>query len=72
MTDKGYHARNVLKDLEDGPLKTQIAEPKQTGFARWHGDKAARRAVTNNRARLKSEVAREVFKLRDEPGCAAG
>ena len=43
-----------------------IAAPKQTGFSRWHGDEAARRAVTNNRARLKSGVAREAFKLRAE------
>jgi transposase len=66
VTDKGYHARAVLKDLEDGPWKSRIAEPKQTGFARWHGDEAARRAVTNNRARLLSGVAREAFKLRAE------
>ena len=46
--------------------KTRIAAPKQTGFSRWHGDEAARRAVTNNRARLKSGVAREAFKLRAE------
>ena len=48
----------------DSPWKTRIAAPKQTGFSRWHGDEAARRAVTNNRARLKSGVAREAFKLR--------
>ncbi len=50
----------------DSPWKTRIAAPKQTGFSRWHGDEAARRAVTNNRARLKSGVAREAFKLRAE------
>ena len=48
----------------DSPWKTRIAAPKQTGFSRWHGDEAARRAVANNRARLKSGmVAREAFKL---------
>ena len=49
-----------------GRAATRIAAPKQTGFSRWHGDEAARRAVTNNRARLKSGVAREAFKLRAE------
>ena len=49
VTDKGYHSRSVLKALDDGPWKTRISEPKQKGFARWHGDGAARRAVTNNR-----------------------
>ena len=52
VTDKGYHSRLVLKALDDGPWKSRISEPKQKGFARWHGDDAARRAVTNNRTRL--------------------
>ena len=43
VTDKGYHSRSVLKALDDGPWKTRISEPKQKGFARWHGDGAARR-----------------------------
>ena len=60
VADKGYHSRAVLRALNDSPWKTRIAAPKQTGFSRWHGDEAARRAVTNNRARLKSGVAREV------------
>ena len=66
VTDKGYHSRSVLKALDDGPWKSRISEPKQKGFARWHGDEAARRAVTNNRTRLLSGVAREAFKLRAE------
>ena len=66
VTDKGYHSRLVLKALDDGPWKSRISEPKQKGFARWHGDDAARRAVTNNRTRLLSGVAREAFKLRAE------
>ncbi len=66
VADKGYHSRAVLKALDDSPWKTRIAEPKQKGFARWRGDEAARRAVTNNRARLKSGVAKQAFKLRAE------
>ena len=46
--------------------RLRISEPKQTGFARWRGDEAARRVVTNNRVRLKSGVARAAFKLRAE------
>jgi len=45
VTDKGYHSRAVSKALDDGPWKTRISEPRQKGFARWHGDEAARRAV---------------------------
>ena len=67
VTDKGYHSRSVLKALDDGPWKTRISEPKQKGFARWHGDGAARRAVTNNRrsasaARLSAVASHSVSK----------
>jgi transposase len=66
VADKGYHSRDGLKDLEDGAWKSRIAEKKAAGVDRWHGDEAARRAVYNNRARLRSGVAREAFKLRAE------
>ena len=64
VADKGYHSRNGLKDLEDGAWKSRIAEKKVPGVSRWHGDEAAQRAVYNNRARLRSGVAKEAFKLR--------
>ena len=57
VADKGYHAREPLKALEAGVWKTRIAEREPAnGYLRWHGDEAARQAVTANRARLKSEV----------------
>jgi hypothetical protein len=66
IADTGYHSRAGLKALEDGAWKTRIAEKQQKGFARWQGDDAARRAVYNNRARLKSRVGRAAFKRRSE------
>jgi DNA-binding Lrp family transcriptional regulator len=66
VADKGYHSREGLKDLEDGAWKSRIAERKAAGVSRWHGDAEARRAVYNNRARLRSGVAREAFRLRAE------
>ena len=66
VADKGYHSRAGLKELEDGPWKSRIAEPRRDGFLRWRGDNAARRAVYNNRTRLLSEVARQAFRLRTE------
>ena len=66
VADKGYHSRETLKSLDDGPWKTRIAEPKRDGFQRWHGDDAARRAVTDNRTRLLSGVAHAAFKPRAE------
>ena len=66
-TDKGYHSREQLKALEDGVWKTRIAEPEPArGYLRWHGDKAARRAVYANRARLKSAIGRETMRRRGE------
>jgi transposase len=66
VADKGYHSRSGLKELEDSVWKSRIAEKKVAGVHRWHGDDEARRAVYNNRARLRSGVAREAFKLRAE------
>jgi transposase len=66
VADKGYHSRDGLKDLEDGPWKSRIAERKAAGVSRWHGDAEARRAVYNNRARLRSGAAKEAFRLRAE------
>jgi transposase len=66
VADKGYHSRAVLKDLEDSPWRSRIAEPKPKDVLRWHGDLEARRAVYGNRARLRSAVAKEALKLRAE------
>jgi transposase len=66
VADKGYHSRDSLKDLDDGPWKSRIAEKKVQGVNRWRGDQAARRAVYNNRARLRSGAAKEAFRLRAE------
>ena len=63
---KGYHSRDGLKDLEDGAWRSRIAERKAAGVSRWRGDGEARRAVYDNRARLRSGVAKEAFKLRAE------
>ena len=66
VADKGYHSRDGLKELEDGAWKSRIAEKKQPGVSRWHGDEEARRAVYGNRARMRSGVAREAFERRAE------
>ncbi len=64
VADKGYHSRAVLKDLDGGPWRSRIAEPKPKDVLRWHGDREAQRAVYGNRARLRSGVAKEALKLR--------
>src|SRR5580765_5428704 len=66
VTDKGYHSRAVLKALDAGMWKTRIAEPKQSGFSRWHGDDKARAAVYANRTRLGSAVGKQAMRRRSE------
>ena len=67
VADKGYHSRDVLKDLDGGPWKTRISESRSSkGYSRWHGDDAARAAVYGNRNRLKSGVGREAMRKRGE------
>jgi transposase len=70
VADKGYHSRDGLNKLHDGPLKTRITEPApptgKGGILRWHGDDQARNAVYANRRRLLSGVAKAAFKLRAE------
>jgi hypothetical protein len=67
VADKGYHSRDVLKGLDDGPWKTRIAEPQPSkGYSRWHGDDEAHAAVYGNRNRLRSGVGREAMRKRGE------
>ena len=60
------HSRAVLTDLDGGPWKTRISEPQRQGVSRWHGDQDARRAVYNNRTRLRSEVGKQAMRQRAE------
>ena len=53
-----------LEGLGQRPVEDPDRRAQAKGFARWRGDEAARRAVTNNRTRLLSGVAKEAFKLR--------
>src|SRR4051794_7811303 len=66
IADKGCHSRDGLKDLEGGAWRSRIAEKKAAGVHRWRGDEEARRAVYDNRARLRSGAAKEAFRLRAE------
>src|SRR5919205_1200381 len=66
VADKGYHSRAVLKDLDGSPWRTRIAEPQRKSVCRWHGDDEARRAVYNNRVRLRSAVGKQVLRQRAE------
>ena len=68
MTDRrqGRPLARRLKTLDGGTWKSRISEPHRDRGSRWHGDDATRRAVYNNRERLRSGTARQAFKLRAE------
>jgi transposase len=36
IAEKGYHSRDALKTLDDGPWKSRISEPHRDAFSRWH------------------------------------
>ena len=65
VADKGYHSRNVLKDLPDS-CTSRISEPKHKGRLRWKGDMDAWEAVYGNRGRLKSEKGKALMRARGE------
>ena len=68
VADKGYHSRLRLEGARRRPLEEpDLRALKQKGFANAGTEMMRRRrAVTNNRTRLLSGVAREAFKLRAE------
>lgn len=67
VTDKGYHSRSVLKQLDDDIWRSRISEPKPAnGVLRWHGDEIAQKEVYANRPRLKSTVGRKTMRKRGE------
>jgi hypothetical protein len=67
VADEGYHSRDVLKDLDESPWKTRIAEPRPSRcYLRWHGDDEARAAVYANRKRLRSGAGMDAMRKRGE------
>jgi transposase len=68
VADKGYSKNETLAELEftEG-LRTYIAEPKQTHRRNWKNKSdEERRAVTNNRRRVKGKRGRALQRQRSE------
>ena len=63
-----YVEQVLVPELKPGDvvIMDNLGSHKVPGVNRWHGDEQARRAVYNNRPRLRPGVAREAFKLRAE------
>ena len=65
VTDKGYHSRDVVKDLTDAEIRTYISEPER-GRQRWEGQENEQRAVYGNRRRVRGERGKRLQRQRGE------
>jgi hypothetical protein len=54
VADKGYHSREVVRDLREAGVQTYISEPER-GPQKWVGQKAEQSSVYGNRRRVRSE-----------------
>jgi transposase len=67
VADKGYHAAGTIELADDLNVRTYIPQPKRKHRARWT-DKppARRRAVYNNRRRVKGQRGKKLQRRRSE------
>jgi transposase len=65
VTDKGYHSRAVVSDLEEIGIRTYISEPAR-GRQRWPGQQRQQRAVYGNRRRIHGRRGERVLRRRGE------
>jgi transposase len=65
VTDKGYHSREVVRQLAEAGIRSYISEPER-GRQRWHGQSAAQAAVYANRRRVQGERGQRLQRQRGE------
>lgn len=65
VLDKGYHSNETLLALEESQIRAYVAEPKR-GRRNWKDKPAEKRAVYNNRRRMKSRRAKGLMRRRGE------
>ena len=65
VTDKGYHSKKIVLDLQRLGLRTYISEPDR-GRQHWIDQHAERDAVYANRRRIRSERGQQLMRLRGE------
>jgi transposase len=65
VTDKGYHSKELLKDLRLLGIRTYISEPAR-GHRNWQDNHAARDAVYANRRRIRGRRGRRLLRQRGE------
>jgi transposase len=65
VADKGYHSNDVLSELAEDEIRTYISEPDR-GRRRWKGKARARRAVHDNRRRVRGRRGKALLQKRGE------
>ena len=65
VLDKGYHSNETLLSLEESEIRAYVAEPKR-GRRNWKNKAAEKRAVYNNRRRMKSRRSKGLMRRRGE------
>ena len=65
VTDKGYHSRAMVHDLETLDIRTHISEPDR-GRQSWTNQKTERDAVYANRRRIRGDRGKRLLRRRGE------
>ena len=65
VADKGYHSREVVRDMRDSGVRTYVSEP-QRRRQHWVGREAEQRAVYGNRRRVRGERGNRLQRQRGE------
>lgn len=65
VTDKGYHSKQTVLDMQNVGLRTYISEPDR-GRQHWKGQHAERDAVYANRRRIRGERGQLLMRQRGE------
>jgi transposase len=65
VTDKGYHSKQTVLDVQSLGLRTYISEPDR-GRQHWIDQHAERNAVYGNRRRIRSERGKQLMRRRGE------
>ena len=65
VTDKGYHSREVVRQLAEAGIRSYISEPDR-GRHRWEGQGAEQVAVYGNRRRARGERGKQLQRQRGE------
>jgi transposase len=65
VTDKGYHSREVVRQLAEAGVRSYVSEPDR-GRQRWDRQSAEQAAVYANRRRVRGERGKQLQRQRGE------